>query len=196
MMSPPQPPISLYTTRQIFWFFVRKSDFSLFWIPPDLFFDFCLKIWNAKKTLGRGKGIVFLFSCKSSFFSHFGAKSIEWMKKLYFFFPATKKKIQLRDRMNEWHVNFYRKKKTHKKHPKIWKKEHTPLLKKIKKNPPDPEWMPHELFLGKKKYALDFFFCFEEKKQTKFWDLIEWLTHQLFREKKIRYLRAGGGRAS
>ena len=38
------------------------------------------------------------------------------MKKL-FFFPATKKKKQPSDRMNEWAVKFFRKKKTH-----FWKK--------------------------------------------------------------------------
>ena len=60
-------------------------------------------------------------------------------EKAVFFFPATKKKIQLRDRMNEWHVNFYRKKK-HKKPPKdLEKKKYTPLSNKIKKSPPDPE---------------------------------------------------------
>ena len=61
------------------------------------------------------------------------------MKKLIFFL-ATKKKIQPRDRMNEWQCELLQEKKTHKKHPKMWKKKkHTRLSKKIKKNPPDPE---------------------------------------------------------
>ena len=74
------------------------------------------------------------------------------MKKLYFFFQR-QKKIQLRDRLHEWHVNFYREKKHTKNTQKFGrKKKHYPLSKKkIKKNPPDPELMAHELFLGKKK---------------------------------------------
>ena len=76
--------------------------------------------------------------------------------------------------MNEWHVNFYRK-----KHPKKCKKKITPLSNKIKKSSPDSEWMAHELFLGKKKYT------------TPIWDLNEWMAHQLLRYKKIRYLDSG-----
>ena len=52
-------------------------------------------------------------------------------EKAVFFFPATEKKIQLRDRMNEWHVNFYRKKKNTQKTPKnVEKKKNTPHFQK------------------------------------------------------------------
>ena len=46
------------------------------------------------------KGIVFFFYCKSSFFTHFGGKSIEWIKKLYFFFQRQKKNTA--SRSIEW----------------------------------------------------------------------------------------------
>ena len=107
----------------------------------------------------------FLFACKGSFFTHFWTKSIEWMKMLCFF-SREGKKTQIWNRMNEWHVNFYRKKK----HLKIWrKKKHTPLSRKKKKNPLDPEWMAHELFPGKKKYTPVFFFSalFRDKKKVR-----------------------------
>ena len=65
----------------------------------------------------------FFFTCKSSFFTHFWTKSIEWMKMLCFFFRRRKKKTQIWNRMNEWHVNFYRKKKTHKNTTKSGKKK-------------------------------------------------------------------------
>ena len=52
---------------------------------------------------------------------------------------AVLKKIQLRDRMNEWHVKFYREKKnTHTKNTQKCGKKNTPLSKKIMKKTPNP----------------------------------------------------------
>ena len=89
-------------------------------------------------------------------------------EKAVFFFPATKKKIQLLDRLNEWHVNFYRKKKTQKKHTKIWKKKTHPTFKE-KKEKPTTSWMNASwTFSGKKKiHPCIFFFRFAEKKKHK-----------------------------
>ena len=99
-------------------------------------------------------------------------------EKAVFFFSSDEKK-NTASRSNEWMAcELLQEKKTQKKHTKMWKKKHTPLSKKIKKNPPDPEWMPHELFLGKKNTPL------AEKKKTQFYDLNEWMAHELFREKK------------
>ena len=87
------------------------------------------------------------------------------MKKL-FFFPFAEKKNTV-SRSNEWMTcELLQEKKNTKKTPKnVEKKKHTPLSKKIKKNPPDPEWMAHELFLGKKKHTLVFFFSASRKKK-------------------------------
>ena len=61
-------------------------------------------------------------------------------EKAVFFFSSDKKKIQPRDRMNEWPCELLQEKKNTKKTPKnVEKKKHTPLSKKIKKNPPNPE---------------------------------------------------------
>ena len=56
-------------------------------------------------------------------------------EKAVFFFPATKKKIQPRDRMNEWQCELLQEKKIHKKHPKMWKKKTHPTFKKNKEKP-------------------------------------------------------------
>ena len=63
------------------------------------------------------------------------------MKKLYFFFLATKKKkIQPRDRMNEWQCELLQEKKKHTKNTqKCGKKKTHPTFKKNKENPPDSE---------------------------------------------------------
>ena len=106
-------------------------------------------------------------------------------EKAVFFFSSDEKK-NTASRSNEWMAcELLQEKKNTKKTPKkVEKKKHTPLSKKIKKNPPDPEWMPHELFLGKKNTPLYFFFPLRGKKKTRFSILNEWMTHELFRGKK------------
>ena len=144
--------------------------------------------WN--RLWRYSKESYFFFYCKSSFFSHFGEKSIEWMKKLYFFFPATKKKYSFEiDWMNGmW--TFTGKKKHTKNTQKFGKKKTHPTFIKNKEKP-SRSWINGSwTFSGKKKiHPCIFFFRFAEKKNTKFCDLIDWLTHELFRDKKkIRYL--------
>ena len=107
----------------------------------------------------------FFLPVKVHFFHILGKNRLN--EKAAFFFPATEKKYSFEiDWMNDmW--TFTGKKKTHKKHPKMLeKKKHKQLSKKINKNPPNPEWMAHELFLGKKKiHPCIFFFRFAEKKK-------------------------------
>ena len=69
-------------------------------------------------------------------------------------------------------------KKNRKNTPKSLEKKHTPLLIKKKKNPPEAEWMVHQLFQGKKRYTLVFFFS------AQFYDLNEWMAHELYQGKK------------
>ena len=78
-------------------------------------------------------------------------------KAVFFFSSDEKKKYSFEIEWMNGMWTFTGKKK-HKKNTKKCGKKNTPhFKKKIKKNPPDPEWMPHELFLGK-KYTLVFFF--------------------------------------
>ena len=83
-------------------------------------------------------------------------------------------------------------KKNTKKPPKNLEKKHTSLSKKIKKNPPNPEWMAHELFLEKKNTPLYFFFPASGKKKHNFtiW-MNEWPMNFFGKKKKIRYLWGG-----
>ena len=69
--------------------------------------------------MGLGTGTVFFFPWKSSFYTHFWKKSIERMKKL-FFFPATEKKNNLKiDWMNGTWTFFSVKKKIQPKTKKM-----------------------------------------------------------------------------
>ena len=104
-----------------------------------------------------------------------------------FFFHCRKKKYSFEiEWMNELWT--FTGKKKHKKNTQIYgKKKHTPLSKKIKKNPPDPEWTAHELFLGKNKVHPCIFFSASRKK-TQFYDLNEWMAHELCQENKIEIM--------
>ena len=69
-------------------------------------------IWLKLNNECNAKGIVFFVHGQKSLLEDFSKKSIEWMKKFFFFFSLLrKKKKQLWDRMNEWPLNFSRKKK-------------------------------------------------------------------------------------
>ena len=72
---------------------------------------------------------------------------------------------------------------------KCGKKKTHPTFKKNKEKF-TRSWMNASwTFSGKKKYNLVFFFFpLREKKNTQFYDLIEWMAHELLQEKKIRYL--------
>ena len=54
------------------------------------------------------------------------------------------------------------------------------LLFKINMSPPNFEWMAYELFLVNKKHS----FRFSKKKNTRFSDLNEWMSHELNNKKK------------
>ena len=120
----------------------------------------------------------FFLPVKVHFFHILGENRLNEWKSCIFFFQR-QKKIQLRDRLNEWHVNFYRKKKTHKKHPKIWKKKTHPTFIKNKEKP-TRSWINGSwTFSGKKKiHPCIFFPASREKKIQNFaiW-LIDWPTN-------------------
>ena len=133
------------------------------------------------------KGIVFFFYTEKFVFVIF-FRNFEWMnEKCLFFFPGLffRPKIW----MNEWLVNFSRKKKNTKKHNKIpEKKKHNQLLLKKIGIRQKSEWMTDELFLGKKKTSLCFFSPVFSAKKHRFWIWMnEWPT-SMPEEKKIRYL--------
>ena len=112
----------------------------------------------------------------------------EW-KSCFFFFPGCVFFFRPKIWMNEWLVNFSRKKKNTKKHTKIpEKKKHNQLLLKKIGIRQKSEWMTDELFLGKKKNMLVFFFfrffTLRGKKKTRFSDLNEWMTNVHARGKK------------
>ena len=131
---------------------------------------------------------IFLFPRKSSFFTHFWAKPIEWMKKLFFFFRDRKKKKQLWDRMNEWTCELFQEKKKQKKCQNFRKKKTTHFVKNYVK--PVKFWMNGVwTFPGKKKQACIFFSRFAEKKTNTIF-CFEWMNDPWTfpRKKKIRYL--------
>ena len=67
------------------------------------------------------------------------------------------------------------------------------LRKSTRKNFSYPwlEWLMNFYMEKQTHFCIFFLPAFGKKKHTQFWDLIDWLTHQLFRKKKIRYLWFG-----
>ena len=97
-------------------------------------------------------------------------------EKAVFFLSSEKKK---NDSEIEWMNDMWtfpgKKKKTEKTPKNAEKKKHNLLFNKIIETPPDFEWMANELFLGKKKKQVVFFFSrFAEKKKNEFQDF-EWM---------------------
>ena len=88
--------------------------------------------------------------------------------------------------MNEWTCELFQEKKKQKKHPKMRKKKHNLLFNKIIETPPDFEWMANELFLGKKKNKLYFFFPLRGKKRTSGFWMNEWAMNFSAEIKKYR----------
>ena len=77
-----------------------------------------------KKNYSGVKGIVFFSLLKLILYAIL--EKIDWVnQKSVLFFSATERKTQIWNRMNEWHVNFYRKQKNKKtgENPK----KHTPV---------------------------------------------------------------------
>ena len=133
------------------------------------------------------KGTVFFFPDKFVF-AHFWAVSIEWMKKLFFFFPGCFFFSGLQNWMNEWHVNFSAENKTQKKHKQnMKKKKNNPLLLKKRGLHQNPNEWPVNFSAERKKHILFFFFRAFGKKKTRFSDLNEWMTNELIPGKKRRY---------
>ena len=134
----------------------------------------------------RGRvGTVFFFSRKSSFFGIFEEYRMnEW--KSCFFFRGCVFFFRPRNWMNEWHVNFSRKKKTQKNTHSSWKKKHNQLLLKKRnfikiwlndrwtfqeKNPPKKSGKKHnQLFIEKNrnssKFRMNDRWTFPGKKNT------------------------------
>ena len=152
----------MYDFSNQFWehpFFNNQNPADFWWlIRASLGPQRRASVMGSKKYKYSTKGTVFFFfSRQSSYFTHFRQKSIEWMKKLFFFFQWREKK-QLWDRMNEWTYELFQEKKNRKNTQKREKKkEHNLLFDKKIGTPPDFEWMANELFLGKKKNELQGF---------------------------------------
>ena len=121
--------------------------------------------------LSNQRYLIFWFPRKV-YFSKFLVK-MDWINEKAVFFSWPKNK-HLWYGMNEWHVNFSRKKK---KKPKMREKKHNSLFNKIIETLPDFEWMAYELFLEKKN-KLYFFF------PAQLHGLNEWMSHELLRINK------------
>ena len=135
----------------------------------------------------KSKVSYFFFTRKSSFLCTFREYRMnEW--KGCFFFPGcvffSAPKIEWMNGM--W--TFPGKKKTQKNTHIFGKKKHNHFLLKKIGNHWKSEWMTDELFLGKKKHKLVFFFSrffpLRGKKNTRFLDLNEWMTNVHGRGKK------------
>ena len=104
-------------------------------------------------------------------------------EKAVFFFSSDEKK-NTASRSIEWMAcELLQEKKKHKKNTqKFGKKKTHPTFKKNKEKP-TTSWMNASwTFSGKKKiHPCIFFFRFAGKKKTQFYDLNEWMAHELFR---------------
>ena len=91
----------------------------------------------------------------------------------------------LENRMNEWHVNFSAEKKKQKNAQKWGKKKHNKFLLKKIGGSSKSEWMADELFRGKKKHILFFFWRHWKKKNTILG--FEWMNDQRSYPGKKKY---------
>ena len=140
------------------------------------------KVRNNKRTFTckifiEAKVPYFFYFPDKFVFAHFWRISIEWMKKLFFFFRVVFFFSGLQNWMNEWHVNLSAEKKTQKNTQNTQQKKNNPLLLKKKRTSSKSEWMADELFRGKKKSHLVFFFGFGKKKHDFLIWMNEWSTN-------------------
>ena len=156
--------------------------------------SFCTSLTDAVSTQDtptQPKVPYFFFPGKVRFCALLEKNRLNEWKYCFLFFPnPEKKKKQLWDRMNEWHVNFSVERKKHTKNRKTAekKKYNQLLLKKrgLHKNP--NEWPINFSWEIKKNKSVFFFPAPRKKKNTIFG--FEWMNDQrpCPRKKKIRYL--------
>ena len=111
-------------------------------------------------------------------------------EKAVFFFQRRKKNTA--SRSIEWMTcELLQEKKNTQKTPKNLDKKNTPhFQRKLRKTRQNlNEWFMN-FFWEKKIHLCSFFFFLlrGKTKKTKVYDLIEWMAHELYQEKKIRYL--------